>query len=74
MTLELWTLLAAALLSLIHMTSASFTFKAQVGNRYTVGPRDENLQPTGWQVDCSGRSKTFWRHSRSSSRTFYWSI
>jgi uncharacterized MAPEG superfamily protein len=29
------------------MTAASFTFKAQVGNRYTVGARDENLQPTG---------------------------
>ncbi len=47
MTFELWMLLSAALLGLIHMTVASFTFKAQVGNRYTVGARDENLQPTG---------------------------
>jgi uncharacterized MAPEG superfamily protein len=47
MTTELWVLLSAALLGLIHMTAASFTFKAQVGNRYTVGPRDENVQPTG---------------------------
>lgn len=47
MTFELWILLSAALLGLIHMTVASFTFKAQVGNRYTVGARDENLQPTG---------------------------
>lgn len=47
MTLELWILLAAGLLGLVHMTVASFTFKAQVGNRYTVGPRDENLQPVG---------------------------
>lgn len=47
MTLELWALLASALLGLVHMTAASFTFKAQVGNRYTVGARDENLQPTG---------------------------
>jgi uncharacterized MAPEG superfamily protein len=47
MTVELWMLLAAALLGLVHMTAASFTFKAQVGNRYTVGARDENLQPIG---------------------------
>lgn len=47
MTFELWVLLSAALLGLIHLTAASFTFKAQVGNRYTVGARDENLQPTG---------------------------
>jgi uncharacterized MAPEG superfamily protein len=47
MTFELWILMSAALLGLVHMTAASFTFKAQVGNRYTVGARDENLQPTG---------------------------
>ncbi len=47
MTFELWILLAAALLGLIHLTAASFTFKAQVGNAYSVGPRDEALQPTG---------------------------
>jgi uncharacterized MAPEG superfamily protein len=47
MTFELWILLTAALLGLIHVTAASFTFKAQVGNRYTVGARDENLQPMG---------------------------
>lgn len=45
MTFELWVLLAAALLGLLHMTAASFTFKAQVGNAYTVGARDENVQP-----------------------------
>ena len=45
--IEIWTLLAACLLGLIHMSAASFTFKAQVGNAYTVGARDENLQPTG---------------------------
>lgn len=47
MTLELWILLAAAFLGLVHLSAASFTFKAQVGNAYTVGPRDENLQPVG---------------------------
>jgi len=34
-------------LGIVHMSAASFTFKAQVGNRYTVGARDEGLQPTG---------------------------
>lgn len=47
MTFELWILLCAALLGLIHLTAASFSFKAQVGNRYTVGARDENLHPAG---------------------------
>jgi uncharacterized MAPEG superfamily protein len=47
MTFELWTLLAASLLGLVHLTAASFSFKAQVGDPYAVGPRDENLQPVG---------------------------
>ena len=45
MTLELWSLLIASLLGIIHLSAASFTFKAQVGNAYTVGPRDEHVQP-----------------------------
>lgn len=47
MTFELWTLLAATLLGLAHLSAASFSFKAQVGNAYTVGARDEGLQPRG---------------------------
>lgn len=47
MTFELWTLVAAALIGLAHISAASFSFKAQVGNKYTVGPRDEDIQPTG---------------------------
>jgi uncharacterized MAPEG superfamily protein len=47
MTWELYALLAAVLLGLVHLSAASFSFKAQVGNRYTVGARDEGLQPTG---------------------------
>ncbi len=34
-------------LGLVHLTAASFTFKAQVGNAYTVGPRDENRKRSG---------------------------
>ena len=47
MSVELWALFGAMLLGLAHLTAASFTFKAQVGNRYTVGARDEDLRPTG---------------------------
>jgi len=47
MSIELWTLFGAMILGLVHLTAASFSFKAQVGNAYTVGPRDENLRPTG---------------------------
>ncbi len=46
-TFELWVLLASSLLGLVHMTAASFTFKAQVGNAYAVGARDEAIQPIG---------------------------
>jgi len=47
MSVELWTLFGAMVLGLVHLTAASFTFKAQVGNAYTVGARDEDLQPRG---------------------------
>lgn len=47
MTIELWSLFGAMVLGLVHLTAASFTFKAQVGNTYTVGPRDEDLKPVG---------------------------
>ncbi len=47
MSLELYALMAAVVLGLVHLSAASFSFKAQVGNRYTVGPRDEGLEPTG---------------------------
>lgn len=47
MSIELWCLFAAMVLALAHLTAASFTFKAQVGNRYSVGPRDEDLRPAG---------------------------
>jgi uncharacterized MAPEG superfamily protein len=47
LSIELWCLFAAMVLALVHLSAASFTFKAQVGNRYTVGPRDEDLRPRG---------------------------
>lgn len=47
MSIELWTLFGAMILGLVHLTAASFTFKAQVGNAYSVGARDADLRPTG---------------------------
>ncbi len=47
MPLEAWTLFGAMILGLVHVGAASFAFKAQVGNAYTVGPRDQALQRTG---------------------------
>lgn len=45
MSIESWTLFGAMVLGLVHLSAASFAFKAQVGNAYTVGARDQNLQP-----------------------------
>ncbi|NES17877.1 MAG: hypothetical protein F6K41_02895 [Symploca sp. SIO3E6] len=47
MTFELWILLASAFWGLVHIAADSFAFKAQAGNKYTVGPRDENLARQG---------------------------
>jgi len=47
MSIELWTLFGAMVLGLVHLTAASFTFKAQAGNAYSVGARDADLRPTG---------------------------
>lgn len=47
MNTELWTLLGAIVLGLLHVSAASMAFKAEVGNAYTVGARDDDRRPTG---------------------------
>jgi len=47
MSVEFWCLFVAMFLGLVHLSAASFAFKGQVGNSYTVGPRDEDLSPQG---------------------------
>jgi uncharacterized MAPEG superfamily protein len=47
MTFDLWMLAGAILLGLIHAGAQSFAYKAQVGNAYTVGARDEAKPATG---------------------------
>ena len=45
MSIDLWMLFGAVILGLVHVGAASMAFKAQVGNAYTVGARDEGKQP-----------------------------
>jgi len=47
MTFDLWILMAATLLGLVHLSLASFLYKAQEGNAYTAGPRDDERPRTG---------------------------
>ena len=44
---ELWTLFAAVVLGIVHVSVDSFTLKAQAGNKYTLGPRDEKVERQG---------------------------
>lgn len=48
----------STVLLLVHLSVQSFAFKAQVGNRYTVGARDEGLLPTGF----AGRAERAFRN------------
>ncbi len=48
---ELWSLFASVCLGLVHVTADSFSYKAQAGNAYTVGPRDETIA----RVNMAGR-------------------
>jgi len=41
MGIEAWALFGAMVLGLVHLSAASFSFKAQVGNAFSVGPRDD---------------------------------
>lgn len=47
MPVELLALAAACLLGLVHVGAQGLTYKAQVGNAYSVGPRDEETPPAG---------------------------
>lgn len=47
MNFELWSLVAATFWGLVHLSAASFAYKAQVGNAYSVGPRDDDIRPHG---------------------------
>lgn len=59
MPVEMWALFGAMILGLLHLTAASFTFKAQVGNAYTVGARDEDLRPAGLAARLDRAQRNF---------------
>lgn len=41
MSFELWMLFAGLILGIVHVSANSFSVKSEVGNEWTVGPRDE---------------------------------
>ncbi|WP_424983515.1 MAPEG family protein [Maritalea sp. S77] len=47
MSVELTLLIWSTVVAIIYVTTQSFLFKAQVGNRYTITARDEEIVPTG---------------------------
>ncbi len=59
MAIEFWALFGAMILGLVHVTAASFTFKAQVGNSYAVGARDEGIHPTGMAARLDRAQRNF---------------
>ena len=58
LSVEMAYLALSVLLLLVHLSVQSFTYKAQVGNRYTVGPRDDDLPPAG----TAGRAARAYRN------------
>lgn len=58
LSVEMAYLALSAFLLLVHLSVQSFTYKAQVGNRYTVGARDDDLPPTG----VAGRAARAYRN------------
>lgn len=58
MTTDLWILTFTGILALAQMALQSFTYKAQVGNAYTVGPRDQPKPATG----IAGRAERAYRN------------
>jgi uncharacterized MAPEG superfamily protein len=47
MTIDLTYLTYTVILALVQVGLQSSAYKWQVGNAYTVGPRDDDLQPSG---------------------------
>ncbi len=55
---EMAYLALSIVLLLVHLSVQSFTYKAQVGNRYTVGARDDEPPPSG----MAGRAARAYRN------------
>ena len=66
MSTELWILAMTGILAICQMALQSFTFKAQTGNAYSVGPRDEDLKPTA----MAGRADRAYRNLLESLPVF----
>ena len=46
--LELTALAVGCLIGLVHIGAQSFSYKGQVGNAYSIGPRDDETPATGF--------------------------
>ena len=66
MSTELWLLAMTGILAICQMALQSFTFKAQTGNAYSVGPRDEELKPAA----LAGRADRAYRNLLESLPVF----
>ena len=66
MSTELWILAMTGILAICQMALQSFTFKAQTGNAYSVGPRDEDLKPAA----MAGRADRAYRNLLESLPVF----
>ena len=66
MSTELWILAMTGILAICQMALQSFTFKAQTGNAWSVGPRDEELKPAA----LAGRADRAYRNLLESLPVF----
>jgi len=66
MSTELWLLAMTGILAICQMALQSFTFKAQTGNAYSVGPRDEDVKPAA----MAGRADRAYRNLLESLPVF----
>lgn len=66
MSIELWILAMTGILAICQMALQSFTFKAQTGNAWSVGPRDEDLKPAA----MAGRADRAYRNLLESLPVF----
>ena len=66
MSIELWILTMTGILAICQMALQSFMFKAQTGNAWSVGPRDEDLKPAA----MAGRADRAYRNLLESLPVF----
>ena len=59
MSVELWCLFGAMVLAVVHISAQSLVYRAQAGNDYMVGARDEVKPATGVAARLDRASRNF---------------